>query len=78
MMQITRTSMISGVTRTMDIPVTLEQLYQWEIVGQNIQDVMPDLTDDQREFIMTGIIAEEWDEVFGDVDEYSDEDEPAF
>lgn len=79
MMQITRTSIISGVTRTMDIPVTLEQLYQWEVVGKNIQDVMPDLTADQREFIMNGVTAEEWDEIFGEEeDEYFDEDEAAF
>lgn len=79
MMQITRTSMITGVTRTMDIPVTLEQLHQWEVMNQNIQDVMPELTDDQREFIMTGITADEWDDAFADEDEIDyDEDAPAF
>ena len=77
-MQITRTSMITGVTRTQDIPVTFEQLYQWEVIGRNIQDVMPELTDDQREFIMTGITSDEWDTYMTTQEDEYDEDEPAF
>ena len=59
-MEITRTSPISGITRTKDIPVTQEQLNEWK-GGTIIQKVMPELTPEQREFIMTGIIQEEWD-----------------
>lgn len=71
--------MLSGITRTQNIPVTFEQLYQWEIMGMNIQTVMPDLTDDQREFIMTGITPDEWDEnMFVDECQYYDDDEAAF
>ena len=65
-MQITRTSMLSGVTRTLDIDVTFEQLQEWEANNKPIQQVMGNLNDDEREFIMTGITAEEWDEQFGD------------
>lgn len=64
-MKITKTSIISGVTRTKDIPVTEEQLIYWNS-GMLIQRAMPDLTDDQREFIMTGITQEEWDELYGE------------
>jgi len=64
---ITRVSMLSGVERTLDIPVTQEQLSNWNS-GMLIQDVMPNLTDDQREFIISGITADEWD-MFGDDDE---------
>lgn len=70
--------MITGVTRTQDIPVTFEQLYQWEVIGRNIQDVMPELTDDQREFIMTGITSDEWDTYMTTQEDEYDEDEPAF
>jgi hypothetical protein len=49
----------------MDIPVTQEQLDLWNN-GVLIQDAMPNLTADQREFIKTGITADEWDEVFGE------------
>jgi hypothetical protein len=66
-MNITRVSMLSGVKRTLDIPVTEEQLNNWNS-GMLIQDVMSNLTDDQREFIISGITADEWD-MFGDDDE---------
>lgn len=62
-MYITRTSKISGVTRTFDIPVTQEQLDAW-YNGELIQKAMPNLTDPQREFIKSGIVDEEWDNMF--------------
>lgn len=66
---------MSGVTRTLDIPVTMNQLQKWS-EGANIQDVMGNLTDDEREFIMTGITADEWNNAFGEeemIDEEFDE-----
>ena len=62
-MFITRTSLFSNKTRTLDIPVTQEQLNSWNS-GVLIQHAMSNLTEDQREFIMTGITSEEWDEMF--------------
>lgn len=62
-MQISRTSEISGITRTRDINVTQAQLDAW-VNGAFIQQVMPNLSEDDREFIMTGITQEEWDEAF--------------
>ena len=62
-MKITRTSVQSGITRTIDLPVTEEQIKRWED-GEHIQNVMPELSADQREFLITGITAEEWDELF--------------
>jgi hypothetical protein len=62
-MQITRTSIFSGITRTQEIQVTQEQLGAWE-AGKLIQHAMPHLSADEREFIMTGVTAEEWDSVF--------------
>lgn len=60
-MLITRKSMLTGVERTLDIPCTQEQLDAWSTGQDLIQHIMPDLTADQREFIMTGCTAEEWD-----------------
>jgi hypothetical protein len=60
-MLLERTSMISNKTTTMELPITNGQLNRWE-QGELIQNVFPDLTPDQREFIMTGITAEEWKE----------------
>ena len=63
-MKITKRSMFTGKTHTLDIPVTQEQIDNWKS-GTLIQNAMPNLTPDQREFLMTGVTAEEWDETFG-------------
>ena len=64
-MNITRTSDLTGVTRTMDLPITLVQILAWQH-GKLVQEAFPQLNADQREFIMTGISAEEWDEIFAE------------
>lgn len=63
-MNITRTSPFTGRRHTMDIPVTAEQIANWQ-AGALIQNAMPNLTPDQREFLMTGITADEWNRTFG-------------
>ena len=62
-MKIIRTSPFSGNTNVMDIDVTEEQIALWES-GVLIQNAMPNLSADEREFIMTGITPEEWDSAF--------------
>jgi hypothetical protein len=64
-MLITKISTLSGKTHTLDIPVTQEQLDNYR-KGMFIQDAMPNLSADDREFIMTGTTKEEWDYYFGD------------
>lgn len=59
-MLITKTSMLSGETRSLDLNVTQDQIDLWE-GGMVIQNAMPDLSVDEREFIMTGVTAEEWE-----------------
>lgn len=66
-MIITRISPFTGITRMREITVTQEQLDRWQ-AGELIQNVMPNLSADDREFVMTGITAEEWDEAFGEDD----------
>jgi len=63
-MLITRTSPFSGNTNVMEIDVTQEQLRSWQVDGVLIQNAMPHLTPDEREFIKTGIPPEEWDSAF--------------
>ena len=63
-MQITRTSMISGKTHTLDIACTEEQLARWQ-AGEKIQDAMPDVPTPLREFLMTGTTPQEWSAMFG-------------
>ena len=64
-MQITKASPITSKETSMEIDVTEDQIKAWEN-GQLIQNAMPNLSADEREFIMTGITPDEWDEVFGD------------
>jgi hypothetical protein len=63
-MKITRKSPFSGKVNEMEIPVTEDQLKDWQS-GTLIQNAMPNLTPDQREFLMTGITPEEWNDTFG-------------
>ena len=59
-MLITKTSPLTGMLNTMDIDVTELQIAQWER-GMLIQEAMPLLTRDEREFIMTGFTAADWE-----------------
>lgn len=75
-MEITRKSALTGVERTIDIPVDDLQMARWK-AGELIQYAMPQLSAAEREFIMTGITPDEWtamgwtedDEAFGAGDE---------
>ncbi len=72
-MQITRTSLISGIERTLEISVTEEQLQRWQ-AGELIQRAMPNLQPADREFIMTGITDSEWEYV-DTIEDFDDEDD---
>lgn len=63
-MKVTRTSMVTGITRTIELPVTQEQIDVYHTGMGLLQDVFPNLTPGEREFIKSGITAEEWDLVF--------------
>ncbi len=64
-MLITKTSVITGKENTMNLPITQEQLQQWQLGGL-VQDVFPDLDVNQREFLISGSTPEEWEETFGE------------
>jgi len=68
-MYIKRKSVISGIERTRSIPVNLDDYMAWQAGHGNIHDIMPYLTDSDREFILSGITAEEWDDAFSDLGE---------
>lgn len=64
-MLITRKSTLTGNVRTLEMPVTEAQLEAWK-AGELIQKAMPNLTADDREFILTGVTPEEWDATFSE------------
>lgn len=65
-MYISRKSVISGISRTRYIPVNPDDYLSWKAGVGSVQEIMPYLNDDDREFILSGITADEWDEAFSE------------
>lgn len=66
-MLIKRRSSFSGKENEMDIPVNDYQMKMW-MKGTPIQIAMPNISADEREFILSGITPDEWDEAFADME----------
>jgi hypothetical protein len=65
-MEIKRKSILSGIERTRDIPADPNDMMLYQLGMGNIQDLMPYLSDDDREFILTGITQDEWNNAFSE------------
>ena len=61
-------SAATGEKHAMPLAITEAQVYDWA-KGASIQDAMPDLSPEGREFLMTGITQGEWDSMFSDFEE---------
>ena len=59
-MKIYRKSPITGKTNCMDIDITPNQYRSWN-EGSLIQDVMPHISADEREFIISGSTKQDWE-----------------
>lgn len=55
---------MSGIVRQLELPITHDQVARWQS-GELIQVVMPELTPDQREFLITGVTVDEWEQMLG-------------
>jgi hypothetical protein len=67
MLQVTRKSILSGKTNTMELDILHEQLEKYEQVdGLLVQAVFPNLSKEEREFLISGITPQEWEETFGE------------
>jgi len=53
----------------MDIDITLAQYVSWERGGILIQNAMPNISLDEREFIISGCMPDDFDSLFGEYDE---------
>lgn len=62
---VTRVSIITQKEHTMEIAITKAQLKEIAISGRLIQNVVPHLTPEEREFLLNGITPEEWDTHLG-------------
>jgi hypothetical protein len=64
-MRVTRRSSYSGKEHTLDLAITEQQLFDYEMGKSGlIQNAFPHLTADEREFLMTGITGDEWRKLF--------------
>jgi hypothetical protein len=73
-MIVIRTSTLSGITRAKEFDITEDQYDAWR-KGALIQNVMPHLCDDDREFLISGATAEEWEAFQSEADYPSHADE---
>lgn len=65
MRAVTKTSLLSGVTRTRHLDITREQELRIQ-AGEPVQDVAPHLSADDREFLISGITTDEWEQMLGE------------
>lgn len=65
-MIINRKSVLSGISHSKNIPVNPDDYAAWKSGLGNIQELMPYLNEDDREFILSGITPEEWDSAFSE------------
>lgn len=56
---------LTGKTNSMVLDVTQDQLDRFERGQGYVQDIFPNLTATEREFLLTGMTAEEQKEIFG-------------
>jgi len=62
-MMIDRKSPLTGKVNSKELDVTIDQIDAW-VNGELIQDVMPHLSPADREFLMTGMLDDEFDSLF--------------
>ena len=69
MIKVTRISPLTGNVNKMYLDITQEQVAEWNAPAQErrlIQDIFPNLNDDEREFIMTGYTPADWRQLHGE------------
>jgi hypothetical protein len=71
-MKITKKNLVTNKENTLELDVTASQYHDWEM-GMHAQNAFPNLTADEREFIISGMLPGEFDKLFSA--EEKDEDE---
>jgi hypothetical protein len=70
-MLIEKVSILTGKKNVMDIDITEKRYFQWLKEKTIIQYAFPELSPEEREFLISGITPEEWANHF-DSDEIED------
>ena len=70
MMQVIRTSPFTGKTNSVVLNVTQAQIDELDSPNRRlIQQIFPNLTQDEREFILTGYTPGDWATIFGGMED---------
>lgn len=71
-MKVTVANAFTGIENTLDLDITQEQFDRLNIrheVGEKVQDIVPHLSADEREFLINGLLPGEFDEIHGPEEE---------
>jgi hypothetical protein len=66
--EVKRVSPLSGHTNSMYLDISAEQIEEWNKPPSQrryIQEIFPNLNEDEREFIMTGYTVADWKAMHG-------------
>jgi len=63
--EVTAKSSITGIMHTRRIPCSAGEIRYWQSSRRTVQSVLPELSPDDREFLISGITPEEWEQTFG-------------
>lgn len=74
MIEITKHDPLTGKMNTMKLPITQEEYDKWFLGNVPIQHAFPNLSADQREFLLTGLMPDSWDAVFNSAEDDEDRD----
>jgi hypothetical protein len=64
--KIKKQHLLTGEYHEIEVPVTPEQLSRW-YNGELIQHAMPNISAEDRKFLLTGLLPGEYDALFPDV-----------
>jgi hypothetical protein len=70
-MLVTKTSQLAKTESTLDLDITQDQLNRVNLrytTGELIQNIVPNLSVEEREFLISGITPTEWNQLFNTIE----------
>ncbi len=68
MIRVVKTSPLTGLENSMTLDITQDMIDDWK-GGMIIQDAMPHIQPHEREFLISGLTQEDWDDMMSESDE---------